>query len=64
MRKTKTFLINLLSGKNVRLYKSEVCGVSEQLNIEGGVDTIVFMKSNYSYITSLSKSEIEKRAGL
>lgn len=35
-RKFKTTLIHLLSGKPVRIKKSDVAAVHEQRNIEGG----------------------------
>lgn len=61
MKKTKTTVITLLSGKPRRIVKSEVVAVHEQENLMGGVDVSVFMKSGAFYLTQMSKSDIEKR---
>lgn len=60
-RKFKTTLIHLLSGKPVRIKKSDVVAVHEQINIEGGIDVGIFMKSGFEYWVSENKAQVEAR---
>lgn len=61
MRKTKTIMLPLLGEKKVRIAKSEVSSIEEQLNIEGGIDVEVWMKSGWRYLTTLSKKTLERK---
>ncbi|MFV0627019.1 MAG: hypothetical protein ACK5N8_06705 [Alphaproteobacteria bacterium] len=54
-KESKTFILNLLSGRHRRVKKNEVCCVCEQVNIEGAIDTIVYMISGHSYLVQDTK---------
>lgn len=58
IKKYKPTCITLLSGKKLRVMKSEVVDVVEQNVIGGGYDVIVCMKSGKEYISQESKSSI------
>lgn len=58
MRKSKTIVISLLDGKQVRIKKSEVADVQEQYVLGGGLDVVVLMKSGHLYIVNMTKQQI------
>lgn len=54
-KKTKTLILPLIDGREVRIYKADVSCINEQFNIEGGIDVEVWMKSGFCYLTTLPK---------
>lgn len=60
-RKFKTTVLNLLSGKRVRIKKADVVAIHEQLSIGGGTDVGVFMKSGCEYWVNETKDAVEAR---
>lgn len=59
-KKTKTFVLPLIGGKECRIKKAEVLTVDEQYNIDGGIDTGVCMKSGYCYLVDMPKEILEQ----
>lgn len=59
-KKTKTFVLPLIGGKECRIKKTDVLTVDEQYNIEGGIDTVVCMKSGYCYLVDIPKGILEQ----
>ena len=57
-KKYKSMCITLLSGKKLRIIKSEVVDVVEQAVIGGGYDIIVCMKSGKEYLSQENKNSI------
>lgn len=58
MRKSKTIVISLLDGKQIRIKKAEVADVQEQYVLGGGLDVVVLMKSGHIYIVNMTKQQI------
>ncbi len=61
MKKTKTIVIPLLSGEMKRIVKKDIACIEEQLNIEGGIDVEVWMKSGWRYLTATPKKVLEHK---
>lgn len=63
IRKTKTIVIKLLSGKSKRITKSEISSIEEQYNINGNLDVEVWIKSGCRYLTMIPKKYLNKKYG-
>ena len=61
IRKTKTIVIKLLSGKSKRITKSEISSIEEQYNINGNLDVEVWIKSGCRYLTMIPKKILEQK---
>lgn len=58
-KKSKTTLINLLNGKQVRIIKKEVVEIQEQRTLfGGGIDVVVIMRSGWQYIAGETKQAL------